>query len=975
MDHASVTPRRLSYDLLKEITDGFSEERKLGSGGYGKVYKGVHKDGETMAVKLLYDMPGLDDEQFKREFNNLMCLQHHNIVRLVGYCHDTRQEYVQYNGRLVVADKIYRALCFEYAPNRSLHENLSDEYSGIDWRTRYGIIKGVCDGLKYLHHELKPPMYHLDLKPANVLLDENMVPKVADFGLSRLFGEEQTKITLSSMGTRGYLPPEYIEQNVLSNKFDIFSLGVVIIKVMAGPMGYSKCGEMSSQEFVKLVHENWRTRLQTPPICEPEPEAYYEQVRTCIEIALRCVEVDRHKRPTISYIVDTMNETQTKIRLWSPLAQRSQSFASAITGLRRIEYSDLAAAIDIFSVDDQPSVPKRLKTGPALPNVPEHDIHKASNSNVNPGFLLQETHPKLLEQNENTAYLKQDADVKTDIRPLQKPVKISYPTDGNVPTARHNVMSTDVTALKSGKPKIKGVSLTELFTPEQINAHIDSLRLWIGQSKAKAEKNQLMLSFENENSCQLCKVEKLTFKPPPIYCSPCGAEIKRNAPFYTVGTGDTRHFFCIPCYNESRGDTIEVDGLNFLKARFEKIRNDEETEEWVSAHLNGFSVTCECWQHQICALFNGRRNDGGQAEYTCPYCYIKEVECGLRLPLPQSAVLGASDLPRTVLSDHIEERLFKRLKLERQTRASQSGHSFDEVAGAEGLVVRVVSSVDKKVEVKPHFLEIFQEDNYPTEFPYKSKAVLLFQKIEGVEVCLFGMYVQEFGAECAYPNQRRVYLSYLDSVKYFRPEIKAASGEALRTFVYHEILIGYLEYCKQRGFTSCYIWACPPLKGEDYILYCHPEIQKTPKSEKLREWFLAMLQKATKEEIVVELTNLYDHFFITMGECKAKVTTSRLPYFDGDYWRGAAEDMINQIRQEEDDRKLQKKSKAKKIFTKKALKAAGYTDLSSNASKDAMLMQKVDIVGVPNDTKDRDDILETKENAQSSGTCLGMPLW
>ena len=104
-----------------------------------------------------------------------------------------------------------------------------------------------------------------------------------------------------------------------------------------------------------------------------------------------------------------------------------------------------------------------------------------------------------------------------------------------------------------------------------------------------------------------------------------------------------------------------------------------------------------------------------------------------------------------------------------------------------------------------------------------------------------------------------------------------------------------------------------------------------------------MLRKATKEEIVVELTNLYDHFFITMGECKAKVTASRLPYFDGDYWPGAAEDMINQLRQEEDDRKLQKKSKTKKIITKRALKAAGHTDLSGNASKDAMLMQKVSL--------------------------------
>uniref|UniRef100_A0A0E0MDT3 Protein kinase domain-containing protein n=2 Tax=Oryza punctata TaxID=4537 RepID=A0A0E0MDT3_ORYPU len=303
----TMDPTDITFRLLEEITDGFSEERKLGQGAYGTVYKGEFRDGKEIAVKMLHnDTLGFDDKQFENEFQNLMRLEHPNIVRLVAYCYETQHKYAEYKGRIVFAAIIHRALCFEYLTGGSLENHLSDEFHGLDWPTRFKIIKGTCEGLKYLHEGLKPPIYHLDLKPDNILLDKNMVPKLADFGLSKLFTEEKTRVTQTPIGTVGYLPPEYIEKNVLSNKLDIFSLGVVMLNIIAGPRGRSRSAEMSSQEFTDLVLGNWTIRLQGSSL-----EAYHQQVKTCTEIALKCVETDRHKRPNILDIVNKINETET----------------------------------------------------------------------------------------------------------------------------------------------------------------------------------------------------------------------------------------------------------------------------------------------------------------------------------------------------------------------------------------------------------------------------------------------------------------------------------------------------------------------------------------------------------------------------------------------------------------------------------------------------------------------------------------
>ncbi|KAK1633168.1 hypothetical protein QYE76_007483 [Lolium multiflorum] len=317
MDNVTGPPKAMPLHLLEEITDGFSEGRKLGGGTYGDVYLGVHKDGEKIAVKVLKNALNLDDKQFEKEYHNIASLHHKNIVRLIGYCNETQREFITHDERTVLAEKTKRMLCFEYMHNGSLDKFISDESNGHNWLTRYAIIKGISEGLEYLHEKLNPPMYHLDLKPANVLLDENMSPKIADFGLSRLVGGDKTHFTENRIGTHGYIPPEHIDAGAISTKSDVYSFGVVIIKIMAGRDGYLRSAEMSSQQFINLVHTDWMNRIRATPV-----GMYSIQVRRCIEIALSCVETDRDKRPSIGLVVTGLNKTESRSHVLDPL--RSQ---------------------------------------------------------------------------------------------------------------------------------------------------------------------------------------------------------------------------------------------------------------------------------------------------------------------------------------------------------------------------------------------------------------------------------------------------------------------------------------------------------------------------------------------------------------------------------------------------------------------------------------------------------------------------
>jgi serine/threonine protein kinase len=289
---------------LKEITNNFSNERVIGRGGSGVVYKGILQSGETVAVKKLVAWPG-SQKHYENEVYRFMKLEHPNIVRFKGYCYETQHICLEHNGRFVFAEKTEMLLCLEYLPKGSLDRYLSDGSSRYDWQTRYKIIEGICYGLHYLQEQIDKPILHLDLKPANILLDDNMIPKITDFGLSRLLDHQQTIYTATRDGTFGYMAPEYINEGTITAKSDIFSLGVIIMEVITGHRDHPDVTRSSFQDFIDLELKKWRNELEKASLYT-SLEMHCQQIKRCIQIGLTCLNPERTKRPRIMQIIEML---------------------------------------------------------------------------------------------------------------------------------------------------------------------------------------------------------------------------------------------------------------------------------------------------------------------------------------------------------------------------------------------------------------------------------------------------------------------------------------------------------------------------------------------------------------------------------------------------------------------------------------------------------------------------------------------
>ncbi|GLJ37779.1 hypothetical protein SUGI_0767880 [Cryptomeria japonica] len=285
-----------NLETLVEATRNFHEENKLGEGGFGPVYKGTMPDGREVAVKKLSTKSSQGNKEFLNEVKLVAKIQHRNLVNLLGCC----------------VERSERLLVYEYLANKSLDKILfhAQRSKELDWQKRLNIITGVSRGLLYLHEDSQLRIIHRDIKASNILLDEEMNPKIADFGLAKLFPKSQTHISTRVAGTYGYLAPEYAMHGKLSSKADVYSFGVVLLEVVSGRKNNNTKLATEDQNLLSLA---WRcySRGNSLDVIDKEiiDKCPKEQCIRCIHVGLLCTQADASLRPPMSIVYSMLSNT------------------------------------------------------------------------------------------------------------------------------------------------------------------------------------------------------------------------------------------------------------------------------------------------------------------------------------------------------------------------------------------------------------------------------------------------------------------------------------------------------------------------------------------------------------------------------------------------------------------------------------------------------------------------------------------
>ncbi|XP_020237913.1 receptor-like serine/threonine-protein kinase SD1-7 [Cajanus cajan] len=290
-----------SFVSVAAATDNFSDANKLGEGGFGPVYKGVLLNGDEVAVKRLSRRSGQGWEELRNEALLIAKLQHNNLVRLLGCC----------------IDRDEKILIYEFMPNKSLDVFLFDATKRrmLDWGTRVRIIDGIAQGILYLHQYSRFRIIHRDLKASNILLDTNMNPKISDFGMARIFGENELQANTNRIvGTYGYMSPEYAMEGLFSIKSDVFSFGVLLLEIVSGK---KNTGLYQTNSF-NLLGYAWDLWTRNSGMDLMDPSLDDSDTASCskhtvpryVNIGLLCVQESPSERPTMSDVVSMIgNDT------------------------------------------------------------------------------------------------------------------------------------------------------------------------------------------------------------------------------------------------------------------------------------------------------------------------------------------------------------------------------------------------------------------------------------------------------------------------------------------------------------------------------------------------------------------------------------------------------------------------------------------------------------------------------------------